>query len=258
MDKTISDDAAKDSEKQTKSKKWWLEPSVIISLSAFILSVSTAFYQNMRENTVFYNNLTAQLRSSINNFSEIGMKGIEAHEKYKDNHQALLAYSIWLGAQNNNNALQVTKLIADLGERVEAHDLIMAENGLRSAGFIKDSKRLLDLAKTKAKEIPEIILVNRTLSQYYFMQRKFQESKDAFISVVKFIESNAGYENNQYMLAEYSYTLETRAGFVGNHDCNESKENMMKAIQLAEKAQLPPFRMDQLKNSRERLLQSCP
>ena len=155
---------------------WFRNPSFIISLAAFLISIVTTVasaYRTYREDVEAQR---AQLRTVFSQLNSVELRAAEYSAKF-NNHPALAGIRSTLNTQSMFLAKQAYTLVKEIGDDASAIDLAFAGYAVANVGEMALGEELEMKALEKAKNATEYIGAARALGAMKLATQRIPEAE---------------------------------------------------------------------------------
>lgn len=234
------------------------DPGFLLAAAAFIVSLTTTFYSTVRERAQEKDALTTQLRTTLTQFGEIGLKVIDASVRYKTEPQALADATSWANAQNVLLTSQAVHLADELGNGAESNDLMSIANRLRSIGKYKEAELILGRAIPLATSSIEKVDVDREWALLSYIQKRSSDGSRYLQDAVSTIEGSPGYQSDRYLMYELADIYYNWSNSEGADDCSSAKHHISLAADWAEKSNVNEQFKFRIQKGKDWLESHCP
>lgn len=143
-------------------KSWWPNYPFIVSVMAFLLSLSTSLVAIYTSHRRDINDQLTQLSNSIQTIQDLNLKQVETYEKYKGTPYAAQAGGL-ISTQVNITLNRATDLAFSLGTNASTAALATVGSGLFGLGDLVKSRQLFELALQAARSANDESLALRDL-----------------------------------------------------------------------------------------------
>jgi hypothetical protein len=224
---------------QKKRGPWYRDPALIISASAFFISVMTTVVSWHRTYQQDVSALKTQLRAAIQQANNLAMQNMELYEKFKNDNSRLLNAASILNTQNVIVAKEAYSLAKALGNAASSLELASAAQALLASDESLLAEDLLNDAVTRAENSVSYAASLRSLSALQFQNGQRGEANASFNRALAVFDQFPKEANNQdYVNITQAYTYLFWSSTVKMADCGLAKETLTKVDQYL--ARLPP------------------
>lgn len=210
---------------QTKEKPWYKTPGTIISLLALSASLVTTIYSSILTNIQEKESIRNQLRATLVQLTDLGVKSIEFQIKHKDTSD-LSVGGQYLGAQNTVLAKHAYYLVNKLGQAASSSDLLLVANGMVAIGDSSAAEVLLKRAVERSENITDKLNAGRDLASTLFRLNRSKDAENELRSVITAAAKEANGPNSDYIHSEIAFTYLTWAESIGNRDCSKTSDRL--------------------------------
>jgi len=246
-------------------KQPWRDRSFILACAAFIMSLTTTVYSEIKERRQAVDSLTMQLRATLNQLGDIAYKFEEARVKYKDEPEALGNISQWLSAQDTTLTNQAVRMLSELDNNADPNDMALVANRLRRVGNYAGAAEMLQKAVASAVFYTDKINIFREYGTLLYYKKQGSppsqpNGDEQFESAVKLIDGLDPTDTDPFLLYQKSFTYLTWAQAETQTDCSSALVNIRNAGTFASKSFIAntPSYVAQIQNAQASLLKSCP
>jgi hypothetical protein len=156
-------------------RPWWRDYPFIVSLLAFILSLSTSIITAYESHIRDIHDQQAQLATALASLQDLNLKQVEIHEKYKGTSNEFQA-SMLLNNEISSTLHTAAQLGLELGTRASTADLTGVAEGLYGLGQYESTEKLLNYALNAAETANDASTALRDLGTYMIRSAKGPES----------------------------------------------------------------------------------
>jgi hypothetical protein len=215
---------------QKQEKPWYRTPSIVISVLAFITSLTATIYSNLVARGNDIDGIRAQLRATLVQSAELGVKAFEFSSKFSSDPNSSVA-SQFMGAQNTILAKHAYYLVRKLGRDASTSDLLLVAYGLGTVNEFTLSENLAREAVSRAEGVTEKINAYRQVANQQYISGKTKEGKQTWSEAITFIR---GQPSSAYINEELSLTYLLMSEALATKECNQANAPLSEAKSLAE------------------------
>ncbi|AXA44627.1 hypothetical protein [Rhizobium leguminosarum] len=229
-------------------KPWYKQPGILISLSAFIISLATTGYSTYRAIRQDVEATRVQLQVLVSQLNSAGLQQVELNEKYKNNAQLLSVVNSALSAQSAVVARKASAVATKLGDEAAPLDLEIIARSLQNTNDIGQVESLLLKALRLSTTSPEYIFIARDLGALYAYIGKPENGEEYFNLALKGREKFADEVYTEiYKSSTDAWTHSLWAQALEQVDCKRAGGHIAAAVALrlklptATSSQLDPY-----------------
>ncbi|MFO1102681.1 MAG: hypothetical protein U1E20_07250 [Methylocystis sp.] len=134
-----------------KSKSFVKDPTQLIAVAAFIISLGTTIMSAYRTYQQDKSQIKSDLRTTIMQLNANYLTGTEMSIKYKDN-EHLSSLASYVNSYNTLNARQAYSILRELGSSASAFDHIYVSFALKNSGNFASAEQLAKRAVDFSKQ----------------------------------------------------------------------------------------------------------
>jgi hypothetical protein len=221
---------------QQKTKPFFREPAQMVAISAFIISLVTAVHAYFRERSQDEQALKTQLRATIIQAGDIGIKNQELRLQFASNPGSLSELSVWLGVQNSILAHQGYELLSELGANASPSEIQSVANRLESVNQYSKAEDLLKKGLATADNVTEKLALMREMAGLKTVLKAPTEAAAIYQSAIELVSQQKGMPQ-EYINLEKAYThWAWGSGLAADHDCAGVKEHLSLAASFLKDA----------------------
>jgi tetratricopeptide (TPR) repeat protein len=212
-----------------KSKPWYTQSSVIISILALLFSFSTTIYSYQRTQREDVHNAKVELRDLIQRLTDIRQENLDLGKKYADDPNALLVAAGSLNIQQIVLAKQALAIVDEIPREVSATEYYAVASALAVAGVHDRTTELYQRALNSARDVHDWVDAAHGLGQTAFSVGDLARGRAAYqqaLNVFKrFPSRNVDYNQN---INAYTELLWAQTE-LGQMQCSEAKTHLERA-----------------------------
>lgn len=196
------------------NKRWFQNPSVLIALSAFLLSLTATTFSWLQTQAREKRDARVELRGLIQRLSEIPRESATLSQVYTDTN-VIASLGGLLQQENAVLAKQARDVMAIIPDQVTSGEYILVASSLANSNLVDDAIEMYKKAEAVLLDYNDAVSLYRSEGQLLFFTGKpeegrkyFQNAEDifnTFPSNSEFVQMSVGIETQMYWgYVEYS------------------------------------------------------
>lgn len=178
-----------------QKKPWYRDVSSIVSLAAFVISLTTTIFAAFHESRQDLENKKNELRVVLNQITTTNIQSVEVMQKYEGTPFLAEITSI-LNGQNAFAAKQAYSIVVSMGSAATVEDLQSTASALGVLNEVGLSEKLVEMAKKRIENVVEYMTVYRQSGGLKLYNHRLDEGNADFQKAADVFSLYPGDANN--------------------------------------------------------------